>query len=260
MTTAGNQDGGRQAPVNRAENDVDVKVRDNFFRDDSTGVVVEIGAARPDFLSISALYRSLGWKVFSIEPNPAYKPLYDERGYEMLQYACGDRDEDDVSFSVVNSHQTQYRGGSISYESFSSLGIKASYGGGVGADVTQIKVPLRRLDTILREHGPDVSRVDLVCVDVEGWELEALSGFSFEKYDPRVLIVENLFHERHYRSFMRRRGFLLWRRLGPNDVYVKSSLVSFAARLFSVAQTLPQTAFGRVRSVVRSMVKPGTSN
>jgi FkbM family methyltransferase len=253
----GGQVGSGGASVNRAENDVDIRVRNRFFLDTPSGVVVEIGAARPDFLSISALYRSLGWQVFSIEPNPAYKPLYDARGYEMLQYACGDHDEDDVPFSVVDSHQTEYRGGEISYESFSSLGIKASYGGGVGVDVIPIKVRLRRLDTILREHGPEVSRVDLVCIDVEGWELEALSGFSFDRYKPQVLIVENLFFEAKYRSFMKVRGFVLWRRFGPNDVYAQATLVGFSDRLISFAQTFPQTVYGRTRSLIRMLVKPG---
>lgn len=79
---------------------------------------------------------------------------------------------------------------------------------------------MRRLDTILAEHAPDVRRLDIVAVDVEGWELEVLDGLSFDRYQPRVLIVENLFTDAAYRRVMRRRGYALWRRVGPNDVYV----------------------------------------
>ena len=147
MSDQTNYAGGSLACENRAECDVDVKVRKRFFPQKNFGVFVEIGAARPDYLSVSALYRALGWRVVAIEPNPAYKPLYDERGYQLLQYACGEKNEDDVPFSVVNSHGSDYRGGQVSFESFSSLGVKEIYGGDKGLDITRIKVKVRRLDT-----------------------------------------------------------------------------------------------------------------
>jgi Methyltransferase FkbM domain len=75
--------------------------------------------------------------------------------------------------------------------------------------VRRIKVKVRRLDTILAEHAPDVSRLDLVSVDVEGWELEVLDGLSFERYRPKVLIVENLFAEAGYRQALAERGYAL---------------------------------------------------
>lgn len=84
-----------------------------------------------------------------------------------------------------------------------------------------IRVDVRRLDTLLAEHVPNVARLDLVSVDVEGWELEVLDGLSFERYQPKVLIVENLFAEAAYREAMATRGYELWRHVWPNDVYVR---------------------------------------
>jgi len=249
-----NEKAGRMTE-NHAECDVDIKVQERFFSDHYKGVFLEIGAARPDYLSVSAHYRSRNWKVIAIEPNPAYKPLYEEFGYEVLQYACGDRDEDDVPFSVVNSHGSSYRGGQVSFESFSSLGVKDIYGGQRELDITNISVKLRRLDTILSQHAPEVTQVDIVCVDIEGWELEALSGLDFGKYNPQVLIVENLFHEARYRTFMRMRGYRLWKRLGPNDVYAKSSILRPSELITSPAQHLGKTVVGRTRSALRSYWK-----
>lgn len=61
---------------------------------------------------------------------------------------------------------------------------------------------VRRLDTLLGEHAPDVERLDLVSVDVEGWELGVLDNLSFERYRPTLVIVENLFTETAYRDAM----------------------------------------------------------
>ena len=188
-----------------AEHDVDLIVREGFFPEGEPGVVVDVGAARPDFLSNSSHYRPLGWRVIAIEPNPAYAARYQECGFDILQYAVGDEDRDGVEFSVVDSYGADYEGGNLSFESFSSLGVKDSYGGGRGLDIRPIRVKLRRLNTILLEHAPDVAEIDIVSVDVEGWELEALSGLDFTRYRPKVLIVENLFFELSYITAMRER-------------------------------------------------------
>lgn len=142
----------------------------------------------------------------------------------MLEYACSDYDEDAVDFEVVHSHGAPYEGGAVSFESFSALEIKDSYRTlRPDLDVRRIKVNVRRLDRVLAEHAPDVRRLDIVAVDVEGWELEVLDGLSFDRYQPTVLMVENLFIDEAYRRVMRERGYTLWRRVDPNDVYVRAT-------------------------------------
>ncbi len=210
----------------RGEGRVVGLVQRAFFAGRGPGVIVDVGAARPDYLSVSAHFRSLGWRVIAIEPNPEFCRLYGERGLEVLQYACGSRDEDDVPFQVVDSHGAAYDGGQVSFESFSSLSIKPEYAAlKKGLEPREIRVKLRRLDTILEKHARDVGRIDVLSVDVEGWELEVLDGLDFARHRPRVVIVENLFNARRYREYLERRGFLLWRRVYPNDVFVSGELV-----------------------------------
>ncbi len=244
------------AQDNRAEGDVDHLVSERFFRDESPGVLVEVGAARPDYLSISALYRAKGWKVLSIEPNPAYGEYYKNLGLEILPYACGDHDEDNVDFSVVNSHGVNYRDGGVTYESWSSLSIKESYAElQPNLDVTKIKVNLRRLDSILQTHAPEVSKIDIISADIEGWELEALSGLDFDYYKPRVLIIENLFYEDSYREFMKNLGYTLWRRVTPNDVYVRSEMLGRGEALMAHLMTGLSTVVGRSRVLVGRVLR-----
>lgn len=223
----------KQNVINKAEGNVDQIILRRFFSGQRSGIFVDVGAARPDYLSISALYRSMGWRVIAIEPNPIFCDLHRERGYEVLQYACGDHDQDNVDFFVVDSHGAQYANGEVSYESFSSLGIKDSYAAlKDGLDKRRIQVNLRRLDTILKTHASDIEHIDILSVDVEGWELEVLGGLSIEKYRPRVMVIENLFNAKEYREYMKPIGFILWRRIRPNDVYVRSELINWIDRYF----------------------------
>jgi hypothetical protein len=62
-----------------AEHDIDILVHRTFFPYAPTGVLVEVGAGRPDYLSISASYRMLGWKIISVEPNPEFCALHRAR-------------------------------------------------------------------------------------------------------------------------------------------------------------------------------------
>jgi FkbM family methyltransferase len=217
-----------------AEGNVDEKVRTRFFPSHTSGVLVEVGAADPAYLSVSALYRRNGWQVLSVDANPAFCDAHRALGHDVLEYACGDHDEDAVNFSVVDSHGAAYRGGNVSYEAFSALGIKESYAALVAdsdLSVKTITVDMRRLDTLLEEFAPTVTHIDLVSVDVEGWELEVLDGLDIARFRPRVLIIENLFGELRYQAYMRHRGYVLWRRIEPNDIYVAPSEISWRDRV-----------------------------
>ena len=208
---------------NRAEGDVDLQVFARFFSGTPTqGVMVDVGAARPNYLSIGASFRNRGWRVIAIEPNPEFYEMHKALGHEVYAYACGAHDEDNVSFSVVDSHEADYEGGKVSFESFSSLSIKDSYAAlNPGMDVKKIQVTLRKLDTILATHAAEVGEIDILSVDVEGWELEVLQGLSFGKYRPKVLILENLFDDVAYVDAMLTKGYTRWVHNHLNDVYVR---------------------------------------
>jgi FkbM family methyltransferase len=217
-----------QSETYKAEGNVDQIIQQEFFRGKNTKkVFVDVGAARPDYLSVSALYRAAGWRIIAIEPNPEFCELHKAKGYEVLQFACGDHDEDDVDFCIVNSHGAEYADGNVSYESFSSLSIKDSYASlQENLDTKTIKVNLRRLDSILKNYAPDISRIDILSVDVEGWELEVINGLNISKYRPRVMVIENLFDDEKYRTYMENIDYTLWKCLPPNDVYVSSELLA----------------------------------
>ena len=237
---------------NRAEGDVDLIVQRRFFNSGRHGVMVEVGAARPDYLSVGAHYRRLGWSVLSIEPNPAFAALHRSRGHDVLEYACGDEDRDDTDFLIADSHGIVFADEKVSYESFSSLALKENYEAILPESVTfnRIKVKLRRLDTILATHTPEIDAIDILCVDVEGWEIEVLSGVSFERYRPKILIIENIDFDPSYRKFMSRLGYMLWRTIEINEVYASRALLDPVERVLG----LINSAFGSLRRSVRAKV------
>ncbi|AWN43298.1 FkbM family methyltransferase [Methylobacterium durans] len=213
-----------------AEHDVDKLVQASFFNGAKEGgVLVEVGAARPSYLSISESFRSLGWTIIAVEPNPVFCEEHRKLGHEILQYACGDHDEDEVVFYIVKSIDAVYMGGDVSYESWSSLGIRDRYAEVVKTvedktEIEPVRVKLRTLDTIMREHAPEISKIDVLAIDVEGWEVEVLKGFSLDRYRPKVAIIENLFLDGAYEEHMKRNGYELWQTHHPNQIYVRTDI------------------------------------
>jgi FkbM family methyltransferase len=203
---------------------VDLVVREAFFDvPDYRGIIIEVGAAKPDYLSISASFRKLGWRAIAVEPNPVFAQLHRALGHEIIECACGESDQESVPFFVVEN-RGEYLGGTVSNESFSSLGIRGRFAdlmGTVDTSTKEIRVQLRRLDTVLSELQITQAEVDILCIDVEGWELEVLSGLSPEGSGPKILIVENLFGEAEYVNAIIQRGYRLWQRIEPNDVFVR---------------------------------------
>jgi FkbM family methyltransferase len=205
------------------EGDVDKIVHETLFSDVHDGVLVEVGAARPDYLSIGESFRKLGWRVIGIEPNPRFAELHRALGNEIYEYACSMVEQDDVDFQIISANEPmEMMDGSISDESFSSLKVRGEYAVMFEKlrskfSIQTIKVKVRKMDTILRDLAK-VSKVDVLALDVEGWERECLMGL--QAYRPKVVIVENLFKTDLTGQLLIARGYLHWKTLAPNDVYV----------------------------------------
>ena len=71
------------------------------------------------------------------------------------------------------------------------------------------------LGEILSEYIPQGKEIDLMNVDVEGLDLEVLKSNNWDKYSPRVLIVEDhLFNpekplESEITQFLKSKGYTL---------------------------------------------------
>ena len=50
-------------------------------------------------------------------------------------------------------------------------------------------VDKRRIDTLLEKHN--IVEIDLLSLDIEGYEIEALRGLNLSKYKPKVMVIES---------------------------------------------------------------------
>lgn len=208
-----------------AEFFTDRYIRKNFFPDFSfRGCVVEVGCATPELLSMSQHFREFGWRCIGVEPNPRFVALHKARGNEVFEYAAADFEADDSDFVIAEAN-ANYSHSQLSGHSYSSLSIKPEYVNYKGCALrnfkqSKIKVRVRRLDDILNIHCPDLLNIDLLAIDVEGYEIEVMKGFTPARYKTRVIVLENLFHNTAYTEYMKSVGYHLHKKFNYNYIYI----------------------------------------
>ena len=203
----------RPRPRYYAEHDTDRIIRETFFPDfDRKGIMVEVGGGTPEFLSMSKHFKDSGWRTIVVEPNPAFVDQHRKMGNEVYQYACSFEDRSGVPFTVV-SQQVEAYGGIVTDHSFSSLEIKPGFAAHLPANATRKELSVKDAATL--------AAVDLLSVDVEGWELEVLRGFDTNRIECPVIVLENFNHEPSYADYMRGIGYDLARKIEYNYVFTR---------------------------------------
>lgn len=206
-----------------AEFETDKLIREKYFPDyDYKGVIVEVGGGTPEFLSMSKHFKDNGWRAIIIEPNPTFVKQHLEAGNEVYQYACSNEDRKG-DFTIVKQQVDLY-GGIITDHSFSSLSIKESFLSKTGFSLDnlnkeKLEVEIRKLDTILNELN--VCSVDILSIDVEGWEIEVMKGLNTQTIDCKLIVVENFTEDDSYRSYFESIGYYLDGSIQHNQIYLK---------------------------------------
>ena len=89
------------------------------------------------------------------------------------------------------------------------------------AKVTLQCVPLY---SVLR--AANRSKVDLLALDIEGSDLSVLQTLPFDKLEVSVIMLESTFIDRENMiGFLSENGFLFYRRLSEDDIYIHQSLI-----------------------------------
>lgn len=179
------------------------------------GFFVEVGAYEPITYSQTFHLEQAGWRGLLIEPVPTQaKKLKDVRRAQVIAAACGSPEQHGRTLKLFCNGQQ------------SSL---------VHQTDNPISVPVFTLDSMLARTRQRT--VDFLSVDVEGAELDVLQGFSFSRYRPKLILLEDFAEDFTRHNFMRRQGYKRVRRTGNNSWYVPQQ-THFALSFFDRLQLL----------------------
>lgn len=177
-----------------------------FFENAGPGFYVDVGANHPTRGSQSWHLEEQGWKGILVEPLPDYCALLSaQRTGIVVQCACSNRVNHGTTMPLVSAH------------AYSTLNARPIVRRTIAAD--HINVQVRTLDSILEEYSAP-QPLDFLSIDVEGHEVELFDGFSFDRWRPKLVVLEDHVLDRRKHDYMVKSGYQLVVRMNLDSVYV----------------------------------------
>ncbi len=173
------------------------------------GFYVDVGANDPVLDSQSQHLEALGWTGLLVEPDPdCCELLRKTRTGTVVEMACS---------SPENAGKLLQLNRAGPHSTLEDKPIA------LGAVVrSTVAVRCDTLDTILQSHSVPVG-FDFLSIDIEGHELAALSGFTFNKWRPRLVLMEDHVTHLDKHRLMQRSNYQLLMRTGLNSWYVPAN-------------------------------------
>lgn len=183
------------------------KVRNGFFLD--------VGSVDGIYISNTYLLEQEGWDGICVEAHPSFfEHLKKNRKSKCYSCAAGNEDNDTCDFYA--HHRA----------SFSSLNVDYWGGKNIPFDNVngiingRIKIPMRKLDSILEENN--VKKIDLITIDVDGSEKQTLPGLTLNRWNPTLLMLEHTVVGHEYiKNYAENYGYVLGRTCGPDSIFCR---------------------------------------
>lgn len=178
----------------------------DFFRTNSDGIFLDIGANEPDSAVSLPLFRR-GWKGLVVDPIPSNAKKLETAGFDVY---CG---------AVTTKNRAEH-GETTFYIAGGGSGRKSSLDAELIdplLETREIIVPLITLEDLIAKM--DVENIQLLAIDVEGCERDVLStlphGFNVD-----LILVEDWARNTLLHQDLVSKGYKRVRRTGYNSWYV----------------------------------------
>ena len=185
-----------------------------LFGKKRNGFFVEIGCLDGIEYSNTYFFEKKGWNGICVEAHHDFIEMLKKNrpGSSIVHCAVGEKNEDHVTFyanaigSLSTLDKSEEERWNKSYKEFFT-----------GFEEQDVK--MRTLTTIFDELK--VAEIDFVSLDIEGYEVQALSGLDFSKYKPRVFVIEykDDEHKNKLENILFPNGYSFMRQLDCNLFY-----------------------------------------
>lgn len=207
---------GEQASFTSYSRNCEDVILHRLFPREYIGFYVDVGAGHPRFENdLYAFYRR-GWSGINIEPNETLFALLQQmRPRDLnLAVALSDTRDDRVTYYEVEPAELS-----------TCDEAQARAHAARGRAARPRAVPVATLAAILEDT--DRRQIDVLKVDVEGFEEKVLGGNDWQRFRPSVVLVEATYPESRQRrptkirGFMEQRGYRHVHFDGLNDFYLE---------------------------------------
>lgn len=222
------------------------KILNDIFKGKTDGICVEVGGYDGITGSNSYFFEKIGWKCLIVEPMPEFcKKIRSVRKCDVAEVAASDTKGEAIFYIAEGVETLSTMEQDVNH--FKRIDSEGATG------IKEIRVYTDLLTRILLDRG--IRQVDFLSLDVEGHELSALRGLSFEQIRPRILIIEdNSFGANdEIKQFMKNHSYVRFKRTGCNDWYAQKEdeFVTFLPVMSTEIQIFFTAKWRRFKSFVK---------
>lgn len=155
-----------------------------IFEKKKVGFYVDVGAHHPFRFSNTYYLYKQGWQGINIDAMPGSMVLF--RRFRSRDI--------NLEIPISNGEQvlTYFAFNEPALNSFSEE-LSRERDGKNGYFIQQkIKLQTSKLSSVLDKHLPNGTEIDLLSIDVEGLDLDILWSIDWNKYKPKIILVEIL--------------------------------------------------------------------
>jgi FkbM family methyltransferase len=182
------------------------------------GVFVDVGAHDGVSFSNTLFFeRNLAWRGLCIEPIPEIFDSLARNRNAICVNACVARKTGSKKFLRVRGYAEMLSGMLDAYDPRHVVRIRDEVRE-AGGSMEEIDVQGIRLDELFRSQGLD--SIDLLCIDVEGAEIEALASFDLGSIRPSVVCIENNYLDPRIWRALRRAKYRPYARIRQDEIYL----------------------------------------
>jgi len=192
---------------------------ENYFKNKKDGFFLEIGADDGIDKSNTKFYEELGWRGMCIEPShKRFKLLEENRRCYCENYAVSDS-VGEVEFLDISGWGKGLSGivGKYDLRHKQRINQEVQHPQNRGNETIVVKTEL--LSNLLDKHG--IIEIDFCTIDTEGGEFDIIKTIDFNKYNFKIILIENNYKETNIRDYLADRGYKLVTTLTIDDVFVK---------------------------------------
>jgi FkbM family methyltransferase len=197
---------------------VDYIIKTRYFLNQKHGNCIEIGAVDGIMLSNTYYFEKNNWNALCIEPIPYYYEKLKINRKQSLNYAISSKNCDEEIFNLVTMNNGNQS--SISGLNLDPLLIQSHQEMNLNPKIETIKVITRRLDWCIENYF-NHDTIDFISIDTEGNELDVLKSFDVNKYNTKLLIIENNHNDVSIEKYLKLFGWVKDIRVEVNDFYIR---------------------------------------
>ncbi|WP_461788178.1 FkbM family methyltransferase [Pedobacter sp.] len=154
-----------------------------IFENQTDGFFIDVGALHPQRFSNTFKFYKLGWRGINIDAMPQSMIEFNKIRPEDINLEIPVSDKKEVlSYYIFNEPALN----TFSKEMAEERSKKEIY------NVQKVvDIETRTLTDILDKYLPEGRAIDFLTIDVEGLDFQVLKSNNWEKYQPKMILLEN---------------------------------------------------------------------